>query len=124
VRERRLFLHYGDLTDGAGLARLLRRTEPDEVYHLAAQSHVAVSFEQPVYTLNVDALGTARLLEAIHDHGRGTRTYLAGTSEMFGNAQPPQDEYTPFRPESPYAAAKLAGYWLGVQYRDAYGEYV
>ena len=102
-----LFLHYGDLTDGSQIARLIRTIEPDEIYNLAAQSHVAVSFAQPEYTANVDALGTVRLLEAIRESKLDCRFYQAGTSEMFGDAPPPQSEETAFRPRSPYAAAKL-----------------
>jgi len=119
----RLRLHHGDLTDGSQIARLLRMVEPDEVYNLAAQSHVAVSFQQPEYTGDVDALGAIRLLEAIRDSGIETRFYQAGTSEMFGDAPPPQNEDTPFRPRSPYAAAKLYAYWMTRNYREAYGMY-
>src|SRR5215210_8367665 len=107
--EARMFLHYGDSTDAAGLRRVLQRLEPDEVYNLGAQSHVKVSFEQPEYTGNVDALGALRLLEAVRDvrqaSGREVRYYQAGTSEMFGTAPAPQSESTPFCPRSPYAAA-------------------
>ena len=123
VDSPRLVLHYGDLTDGSQLARLIRTTEPDEIYNLAAQSHVAVSFQQPEYTGDVDALGVIRLLEAIRDSGIDTRLYQAGTSEMFGNAPPPQSETTPFQPRSPYGAAKLFAYWLVDNYREAYGLY-
>jgi GDPmannose 4,6-dehydratase len=119
----RLHLHYGDLTDGSQVARLLRTVEPDEVYNLAAQSHVAVSFQQPEYTGDVDALGAIRLLEAIRDSGIETRYYQACTSEMFGDSPPPQHEDTPFRPRSPYAAAKLYAYWVTRNYREAYGMY-
>ena len=119
----RLSLHYGDLTDGSQLAYLIRKTRPDEVYNLAAQSHVAVSFDQPVYTGNVGALGTIRLLEAIRDSGVETRLYQAGTSEMFGSSPPPQHEETPFHPRSPYAAAKLMAYWVVDNYRQGYGMY-
>jgi GDPmannose 4,6-dehydratase len=121
VTEARLHLHYGDLTDGSQLARLVRTIRPDEIYNLAAQSHVAVSFEQPEYTADVDGLGVTRLLEAIRDSGVDTRLYQAGTSEMFGDAMPPQAENTPFRPRSPYAAAKVYAYWLTRNYREAYG---
>jgi GDPmannose 4,6-dehydratase len=119
----RLTLHYGDLTDGSQLARLIRSVQPDEIYNLAAQSHVAVSFDQPQYTGNVSALGVVRLLEAIRETGVETRLYQAGTSEMFGASPPPQHEDTPFRPRSPYAAAKLYAYWLVDNYREGYGMY-
>ena len=120
----RLFLHHGDLTDATSLVRLVQEVKPDEVYHLAAQSHVHVSFETPEYTANADALGTLRLLEALRIGGRTARArfYQASTSELFGNAPvDPQDETTPFRPRSPYAAAKLYAYWITVNYREAYG---
>ena len=123
VESPRLTLHHGDLTDGSQLARLIRTTEPDEIYNLAAQSHVAVSFQQPEYTGDVDGLGVIRLLEAVRDSGVETRLYQAGTSEMFGNAPPPQSEATPFHPRSPYGAAKVFAYWLVDNYRDAYGMY-
>lgn len=116
-----LRLHYGDLTDGSQIARLMRTVEPNEIYNLGAQSHVAVSFQQPEYTGNVDALGTIRLLEAIRESGIETRFYQAGTSEMFGDAPPPQSERSPFQPRSPYAAAKLYAYWVVRNYREAYG---
>ena len=116
-----LLLHYGDLTDGSQLARLIRTIEPDEIYNLAAQSHVAVSFHQPEYTSNVDGLGVIRLLEAIRESGIDTRMYQAGTSEMFGNAPPPQSEDTKIHPRSPYGAAKVFAYWMVDNYRDAYG---
>ncbi|MGI9641444.1 MAG: GDP-mannose 4,6-dehydratase [Acidimicrobiia bacterium] len=116
----RLALHYGDLTDGSQMARLIRTVEPDEIYNLAAQSHVAVSFQQPEYTGNVDGLGTVRLLEAVRDSGISTRVYQAGTSEMFGSAAAPQSEETPFEPRSPYAAAKAYAYWMVRNYREAY----
>jgi GDPmannose 4,6-dehydratase len=123
--DARLFLHYGDMTDGPGLRRILEEARPDEVYNLAAQSHVRVSFDQPEYTVDVDGLGTLRLLEAIRDvHGRdgaGLRFYQAGTSEMFGAAAPPQNEDTRFEPRSPYAAAKVMAYHLVRNYREAYG---
>jgi GDPmannose 4,6-dehydratase len=115
-----LILHYGDLTDGSQLARLIRTIGPDEIYNLAAQSHVAVSFQQPEYTGNVDGLGTIRLLEAVRESGIDTRLYQAGTSEMFGDAPPPQSEASPFQPRSPYAAAKLYAYWVVRNYREAY----
>lgn len=119
----RLHLHYGDLTDGSQLARLIRVVEPDEIYNLGAQSHVMVSFEQPEYTGDVGGLGTTRLLEAIRETGIDTRLYQAASSEMFGDAASPQSETTPFRPRSPYAAAKLYAYWLTRNYREAYGMY-
>ena len=117
----RLFLHHGDLTDGSQLARLIRTVAPDEIYNLAAQSHVMVSFEQPEYTGDVGGLGTTRLLEAIRETGVQTKLYQAASSEMFGDAPAPQSEETPFRPRSPYAAAKLYAYWLTRNYREAYG---
>ena len=117
----RLFLHYGDLTDGSQLARLIRTVAPDEIYNLAAQSHVMVSFEQPEYTGDVAGIGTTRLLEAIRETGIQTRLYQAASSEMFGDVPPPQSEETPFQPRSPYAAAKLYAYWLTRNYREAYG---
>ncbi|HQB06334.1 MAG TPA: GDP-mannose 4,6-dehydratase [Rectinema sp.] len=117
-------LHYGDLTDSTNLIRLIEELQPDEIYNLAAQSHVKVSFEVPEYTANVDALGTLRLLEAIRLLGleKMTRFYQASTSELFGRAQEsPQRESTPFYPRSPYAVAKLYAYWITVNYREAYG---
>jgi GDPmannose 4,6-dehydratase len=117
-------LHYGDLTDATNLIRLIQSIEPDEIYNLAAQSHVAVSFEMPEYTANSDALGTLRILEAIRilKLQEKTRFYQASTSEMFGNAtEIPQKETTPFHPRSPYAAAKVYAYWVTVNYREAYG---
>ena len=119
----RLFLHYGDLTDSTNLIRVVQEVQPDEIYNLAAQSHVQVSFETPEYTGNADALGTLRLLEAIRILGiaEQVRFYQASTSELFGNSPPPQNEQTPFRPRSPYAAAKLYAYWITVNYREAYG---
>ncbi|HUC62236.1 MAG TPA: GDP-mannose 4,6-dehydratase [Alphaproteobacteria bacterium] len=120
----RFFLHYGDMTDSTNLIRLIQETRPSEIYNLAAQSHVQVSFETPEYTGNVDALGTLRLLDAIRilDLGKHTRFYQASTSELFGLVQEtPQRETTPFRPRSPYAAAKLYAYWIAVNYREAYG---
>jgi GDPmannose 4,6-dehydratase len=119
--DRRLHLHYGDLQDGADLASLLRRIAPDEVYHLGAQSHVRVSFDQPNYTADITGLGTVRLLEAIRSAGLGCRFYQASSSEMFGAAPPPQDESTPFHPRSPYGAAKVYAYWITRNYREAYG---
>ena len=119
----RLFLHYGDMTDAANLLRLVQTICPTEIYNLAAQSHVQVSFDSPEYTGNVDALGTLRLLEAIRmlDLGAKVRFYQASTSEIFGNTtETPQNENTPFRPNSPYAVAKLFAYWITVNYREAY----
>lgn len=122
----RLFLHYGDLTDGSGLRKILERVKPDEVYNLGAQSHVMVSFEQPEYTADADALGTLRLLEAIRDYrdrsGSAVRFYQAGSSEMFGLAREiPQRETTPFHPRSPYGCAKVFAHHQTVNYREAYG---
>src|SRR6187399_1406127 len=122
----RLRLHYGDLTDSTNLIRIIQQTQPDEIYNLAAQSHVAVSFETPEYTANSDAMGTLRLLEAIRILGleKKTRFYQASTSEMFGKVQEiPQKETTPFYPRSPYGAAKVYAYWITVNYREAYGLY-
>ncbi len=117
----RLFLHYGDLTDGAGLRQVLGAAQPDEVYNLGAQSHVRVSFDQPVYTAQVDAVGTIRLLEAIRDLGLETRFYQASTSEMYGKvAEVPQRETTPFHPRSPYGCAKAYSFWQVVNYRESY----
>jgi len=117
----RLKLHYGDLTDGMGLREILTRTEPDEVYNLGAQSHVRVSFDQPVYTVATDALGTINLLEALRDTGLATRFYQASSSEMYGKVQEtPQKETTPFYPRSPYGCAKVYSYWQTVNYRDSY----
>jgi GDPmannose 4,6-dehydratase len=121
-----LTLHYGDLTDSTNLIRIIQQVHPDEIYNLAAQSHVHVSFETPEYTANADAIGTLRILEAIRILGleRKTRFYQASTSELFGKAQEsPQSETTPFYPRSPYGAAKLYGYWITVNYREAYGLY-
>ncbi len=125
-RKPRFILHYGDMTDSTGLLRLLAEIRPDEIYNLAAQSHVQVSFEEPEYTANADALGTLRLLEAIRCAGLGrtTRFYQASTSELYGGCGvSPQNEDTPFRPRSPYAAAKLYAHWITVNYREAYGLY-
>jgi GDPmannose 4,6-dehydratase len=124
--EVRLRLHYGDLTDATNLIRVVQQVQPDEIYNLAAQSHVAVSFETPEYTANADALGTLRLLEAIRilDLTQRTRFYQASTSEMFGRVQEtPQRETTPFYPRSPYGAAKVYAHWITVNYREAYGLY-
>jgi len=120
----RFVLHYGDLTDSSNLIRIIQETQPDEIYNLAAQSHVKVSFEEPEYTANGDALGTLRLLEAIRILGleKKTRFYQASTSELYGKvAETPQSETTPFYPRSPYAAAKLYAYWITINYREAYG---
>ena len=124
--DRRFILHYGDLTDSTNLIRIIQEVQPDEIYNLAAQSHVAVSFETPEYTANCDALGTLRLLEAIRILGleKKTRFYQASTSELFGKVQEiPQKETTPFYPRSPYAVAKMYSYWICVNYREAYGMY-
>src|SRR3954462_404817 len=123
---RRLILHYGDMTDSSSLVRVIQESQPDELYNLAAQSHVAVSFEEPEYTANSDALGTLRLLEALRILGmeKKTRFYQASTSEMFGKVrETPQTETTPFYPRSPYGVAKLYAYWITVNYREAYGLY-
>jgi GDPmannose 4,6-dehydratase len=119
--DARLFLHYGDLTDGSRLVTLLKRIDPDEVYHLGAQSHVRVSFDEPEYTGDTTGLATVRLLEAIRDAEVNPRFYQASSSEMFGAAPPPQDEDTPFHPRSPYGAAKVYAYWITRNYREAYG---
>ncbi len=116
----RFFLHYGDLSDSGQLANLIYNIQPGEIYHLAAQSHVRVSFDMPEYTGDVDALGVMRLLEAIRRSGIKTRFYQASSSEMFGASPPPQDEATPMRPRSPYAIAKLYAYWAVINYREAY----
>ncbi|MFI5677335.1 GDP-mannose 4,6-dehydratase [Streptomyces cellulosae] len=121
--EVRLFLHYGDLTDGTRLVGLLEEIQPDEVYHLAAQSHVRVSFDEPEFTGNTTGLGTIRLLEAIRNTGLTCRFYQASSSEMFGAAPPPQHENTPFHPRSPYGVAKVYAYWATRNYREAYGMY-
>jgi GDPmannose 4,6-dehydratase len=121
VQDRKLFLHYGDLTDASGLTNLIRQIEPDEIYNLAAQSHVMVSFTMPTYTGNVDAIGAVTLLEAIRSSGINSKFYQASTSEQFGSTPPPQNEESVFRPRSPYAAAKLFAYWATINYREAYG---
>jgi GDPmannose 4,6-dehydratase len=124
--DRRLFLHYGDMTDTASLIQVIQSVRPDEIYNLAAQSHVAVSFEEPEYTANADGMGVLRVLEAIRTLGleNTTRFYQASTSELFGKAcEVPQKETTPFYPRSPYGVAKLYGYWITVNYREAYGIY-
>jgi GDPmannose 4,6-dehydratase len=126
VAGRRFILHHGDLTDSSSLVRIIQQVHPDEIYNLAAQSHVAVSFEEPEYTANSDALGALRILEAIRILGleKKTRFYQASTSELFGLVQEiPQKETTPFYPRSPYAVAKLYAYWITVNYREAYGMY-
>ena len=126
AQDQRFVLHYGDLTDSSNLTRILQQVQPDEVYNLGAQSHVAVSFESPEYTADVDAIGTLRLLEAIRFLGleKKTRFYQASTSELYGLVQEvPQKETTPFYPRSPYAVAKLYAYWITVNYREAYGMY-
>ncbi len=124
----RLFLHYGDLSDGTVIRRTIEAARPDEVYHLGAQSHVRVSFEEPEYTADVGALGTLRLLESVRDYisrtGHAVKLYEAGSSEMFGATPPPQREDTPFYPRSPYAVGKVAAHWFSVNYREAYGMFV
>ncbi|MCK5857883.1 MAG: GDP-mannose 4,6-dehydratase [Abyssibacter sp.] len=125
-KELRFILHYGDLTDATNLIRIIQTAQPDEIYNLGAQSHVAVSFESPEYTANSDALGTLRILEAVRILGleKKTRVYQASTSELYGKVQEiPQKETTPFYPRSPYAVAKLYGYWITVNYRESYGMY-
>ena len=128
VAEARLRLEYGDLADGTGLRRILDQVQPDEIYNLAAQSHVKVSFAQPEYTADVDATGVLRMLEGLRDHvrasGRPVRFYQACSSEMYGASPAPQNENTPFYPRSPYAVAKVAAYWYGVNYREAYGLHI
>jgi GDPmannose 4,6-dehydratase len=123
-----LTLHYGDLSDGTSLRRVLEAVAPDEIYHLGAQSHVRVSFDVPEYTADVVAMGTLRLLEAFRDYvtntGRPVRLYQAGSSEMFGATPPPQNELSPFRPRSPYAVSKVAAHWHAVNYREAYGLFI
>src|ERR1700733_7393382 len=126
VPDRRFFLHYGDMTDANSLIRVVDRAQPDEIYNLAAQSHVAVSFEQPEYTANADALGTLRLLDAVRILGleKQARIYQASSSELYGLvAETPQTERTPFHPRSPYGVAKLYAFWITVNYREAYGMY-
>ncbi|MBV9759259.1 MAG: GDP-mannose 4,6-dehydratase [Acidobacteriaceae bacterium] len=125
---RRLILHYADLTDSTGLRRVIEASLPDEIYNLGAQSHVRVSFENPEYTADADAMGAIRLLDCMRDHvqhtGRQVRFYQAGSSEMFGAARPPQNEKTSFYPRSPYAVSKVAAHWFGVNYREAYGLFI
>ncbi len=126
VSQRNFILHYGDMTDSSSLVRIIQQVQPDEIYNLAAQSHVAVSFEEPEYTANSDALGALRILEAIRILGleKKARFYQASTSELYGLVQEtPQKETTPFYPRSPYAVAKLYAYWITVNYREAYGIY-
>ena len=117
----RLRLHYGDLMDGVGITNLIREIQPDEIYNLAAQSHVMVSFTMPQYTAQVDGVGTVGILEAIRASSKATKFYQASTSELFGSTPPPQNEESKFRPRSPYAAAKLMSYWATVNYREAFG---
>jgi GDPmannose 4,6-dehydratase len=128
VRSARVMLHYGDLSDGTGLRRVLERVRPSEVYNLGAQSHVKVSFDQPEYTADVVATGTLRLLEAVRDFqqhtGQEVRVYQAGSSEMFGAAKPPQSERTVFEPRSPYAVSKVAAHYYCINYREAYGLFI
>jgi GDPmannose 4,6-dehydratase len=123
--DRRLNLHYGDLTDSTGLRRILEIAQPDEIYNLGSQSHVKVSFENPEYTADSVAVGTLRLLDCMRDHmahsAREVRLYQAGSSEMFGAAKPPQSENTPFYPRSPYAVAKLYAHWMTINYRESFG---
>ncbi|MDV2476486.1 GDP-mannose 4,6-dehydratase [Rhodococcus zopfii] len=123
VSGARMFLHYGDLVDGARLASLLSTIRPDEVYHLAAQSHVRVSFDEPEYTAETTALGTLKLLEAIRRLGLSCRFYQASSSEMFGASRLPQNEISPFHPRSPYGSAKAFAYWTACNYREAYGQF-
>ena len=124
----RLYLHYGDVTDGSGLRHVIAKVQPHEIYNLAAQSHVRVSFDQPEYTGDVVAIGTLRLLDAVRDYiqntGQQIRFYQAGSSEMFGASKPPQSEATPFYPRSPYAVSKVAAHWYAVNYREAYGLFI
>ena len=117
----KLFLHYGDLNDGGQLSNLIYNVQPDEIYHLGAQSHVRVSFDMPEFTGDVTGLGTTRMLEAIRRSGIKTRFYQASSSEMFGDSPPPQNEETPFSPRSPYGAAKVYAYWMVKNYRDGHG---
>ncbi|MCC6319315.1 MAG: GDP-mannose 4,6-dehydratase [Gemmatimonadaceae bacterium] len=126
--EARFRLHYGDMADGSSLRRVVEAVQPDEVYNLAAQSHVRVSFDQPEYTADIVATGTLRLLEAVREHiertGRAVRVYQAGSSEMFGAARPPQSEATLFHPRSPYAVSKVAAHWHAINHREAWGMFV
>lgn len=127
-KDTRLFLHFGDLSDSSGLRRILGKTQPDEVYNLGAQSHVRVSFDQPEYTGDVVGTGALRLFDAVRDFmaesGKKVRVYQAGSSEMYGASAPPQSEATPFYPRSPYAVGKVAAFWYGVNYREAYSMFV
>ena len=127
-KERRLILHYADLSDSTGLRRVIEVARPDEIYNLGAQSHVKVSFENPEYTADADAVGTLRLLDCMRDHvehtGREVRFYQAGSSEMFGAAKPPQSETTAFYPRSPYAVSKVAAHWYAINYREAYNLFI
>ena len=120
-KERRLYLHYGDLSTGEQLSNLIYNMQPDEIYHLGAQSHVRVSFDAPEFTGDITGLGTTRILEAVRNSGITCRFYQAGSSEMFGSAPSPQNENTPFHPRSPYGAAKVYSHWMAVNYREAYG---
>ena len=120
-KDRNFILHYGDVTDSLSVSRIVKDIQPDEIYNLAAQSHVAVSFEIPEYTANADAIGPLRILEAIKFHGLKTKFYQACTSEMYGSSPSPQNENTPMHPASPYGVAKLYAYWITKNYRDAYG---
>lgn len=126
--EKKLSLHHGDMIDGTSLRRLIEKVKPDEIYHLAAQSHVQVSFELPEFTADTGALGSLRLLEAVRDYEENSdkkvKIYLAGTSEMYGATPPPQNESTAFYPRSPYGVSKLAAYWYGINYREAYNMFV
>jgi GDPmannose 4,6-dehydratase len=128
VSQTRLHLHYGDLSDGTVLRRILEAVQPDEVYHLGAQSHVKVSFLEPEYTADITGVGSLRLFEVVRDHmeqtGRTIRIYQAGSSEMYGASAPPQDEETPFYPRSPYGVSKVAAHWFAVNYREAYGMFI
>jgi GDPmannose 4,6-dehydratase len=124
VSGARLFMHHGDLVDGSRLSTLLSQIKPDEIYHLAAQTHVRVSFDEPEYTSNTTGLGTVRLLEAMRQTASEARFYQASSSEMFGDSPPPQNELTPFQPRSPYGTAKVFAYWTARNYRDAFGLYV
>lgn len=127
-QDARLYLYYGDVTDGSGLRHVLEKIQPDEIYNLAAQSHVRVSFDQPEYTADVVGVGALRLLDAMRDYaahsGKPVRFYQAGSSEMFGAATPPQSETTPFYPRSPYAVSKVAAHWYAKNYREAYGLFI
>lgn len=124
----RLFLHYGDLADGTAMRRIIESLEPDEVYHLGAQSHVRVSFDEPEYTADVVGLGSLRLFESLRDYtarvGKLVRIYQAGSSEMYGATSPPQNELTPFYPRSPYAVSKMAAHWYAINYRESYGMFI